>query len=363
MNPFIIQGYWSKEYFCDRVNETEKITRALNNGNNVTLISGRRKGKSSLIKHVLKNNFSHYIYFDIYDVLNYNEFSIKLSQEIIKQYGKPEAGFLKSISKFLTGIRPIFSFDQLTGEPQLSIQELDTNNPINTIEELFNFLKSEQKEIVIAIDEFQEICNWNKGAEALMRGLVQSFPEIRFVFSGSNRKLMLEMFTNSKRPFYHSSEILVLGKIDSIEYEKFIIGHIHGKFPKIKNELVISGISLCRGETYYIQRFFNRIYSLENEIKIDELAGYFKNFVWEKESEFQHQISLFPKTQKELLKAIAKNNGVEKPTSKDFTIKYNLATSSVNQNIQALIDKDMIEKENEKFIISDVFLNYWLKNI
>ena len=50
-NPFIINGYESDKYFCDREVETEQLIKELTNGNNVALIAPRRMGKSGLIKH------------------------------------------------------------------------------------------------------------------------------------------------------------------------------------------------------------------------------------------------------------------------------------------------------------------------
>lgn len=49
VNPFIIEGYLSPEYFCDRVEETALLTRHLTNRCNVALIAPRRLGKSGLI--------------------------------------------------------------------------------------------------------------------------------------------------------------------------------------------------------------------------------------------------------------------------------------------------------------------------
>ena len=48
-NPFLIAGYYSPEFFCDRERETKDLSDALYNGRNVTLISPRRMGKTGLI--------------------------------------------------------------------------------------------------------------------------------------------------------------------------------------------------------------------------------------------------------------------------------------------------------------------------
>ena len=52
VNPFLLSGYVSPAYFCDREQETDKLASALRNGRNVTLVSPRRMGKTGLIRHV-----------------------------------------------------------------------------------------------------------------------------------------------------------------------------------------------------------------------------------------------------------------------------------------------------------------------
>ena len=54
-NPFLVYGYHSPTYFCDRETETQKIISALNNERNLTLIAPRRTGKTGLIKNVFHN--------------------------------------------------------------------------------------------------------------------------------------------------------------------------------------------------------------------------------------------------------------------------------------------------------------------
>ncbi len=51
-NPFILRGYISDAYFCDREKETIDLIREIKNGNNITLIAPRRIGKTGLVQHV-----------------------------------------------------------------------------------------------------------------------------------------------------------------------------------------------------------------------------------------------------------------------------------------------------------------------
>ena len=46
-NPFVLNGYIGKEYFCDREHEVQKLLEHISNGVNVTLVSPRRVGTVS----------------------------------------------------------------------------------------------------------------------------------------------------------------------------------------------------------------------------------------------------------------------------------------------------------------------------
>ena len=73
-NPFVYDGYVSPDYFCDRIEESEKLISHLQNGRNVTLVSPRKIGKTGLIQHVFylikeKNSDAVCIYVDIFHTL------------------------------------------------------------------------------------------------------------------------------------------------------------------------------------------------------------------------------------------------------------------------------------------------------
>lgn len=58
-NPFVVYGYVSPTWFCNREQETCDLITALSNGRNVTLMSPRRMGKTGLIRY-LQHNLQHY---------------------------------------------------------------------------------------------------------------------------------------------------------------------------------------------------------------------------------------------------------------------------------------------------------------
>jgi AAA+ ATPase superfamily predicted ATPase len=86
-NPFLLSGYESPNYFCDRKAETDKIVEALENGRNLTLISPRRMGKSGLIHNAFyylsKKTDTVCYYIDIYNTKSLQEFVQLFANEIV----------------------------------------------------------------------------------------------------------------------------------------------------------------------------------------------------------------------------------------------------------------------------------------
>lgn len=124
-NPFITSGYVSAEYFCDRIAETNALTRYITNGNNVALISPRRLGKTGLIEHCFHQKQVKEKYYtfliDIYATKNLQEFVFEFGKGILnglKPRGrKTWEQFLNCLSSLRTGI----SFD-FSGNPSWNLE-------------------------------------------------------------------------------------------------------------------------------------------------------------------------------------------------------------------------------------------------
>ena len=75
---------------------------------------------------------------------------------------------------------------------------------------------------IVAIDEFQAVANYPEvNVEAMLRTYVQKCRNAVFVFSGSQKSLMSEMFSSPARPFYQSVSLMFLKPVALMEYELF----------------------------------------------------------------------------------------------------------------------------------------------
>ena len=160
-NPFIYEGYGGPDYFCDRTEETEKIISHLQNGRNITLVSPRKIGKTGLIKHAFnrikqENKDAICIYTDIFHTQNQYEFVQTLGRAIIQERLLDTRQPIEKILNYFSKWRPTASPDPITGIPTISIA-IDRSNTEYTIKSIFDYLQQSNKEVYVAIDEFQSI--------------------------------------------------------------------------------------------------------------------------------------------------------------------------------------------------------------
>ncbi len=368
-NPFIITGYQGSKFFCDREQETNTLMSNLVNGQSTTLIAIRRIGKTGLIRHVLAQLPADYkgIYLDILPTENLKEFLNALTTAIfsgIPERSKPG----KKILDFIKSLRPVVSFDPLTGLPQLA---LDTRpgEAERHIQSVLEFLESYPQEVIIAIDEFQQILYYpEKNTDALLRSIIQSLNNVRFIFSGSQQHLMTQLFTDPSRPFYQSAGFLKIEKIKPEAYTSFIRHHFENAGIAISLETIDAMLNWADHHTYYVQLLCNRVFASAPGKMGDEFwKTQAAQLLQEQEIVFFKYRDLLTKHQWNLLKAIAHEGTVYYPTSKDFIAKYELGSpATVLRSLHALTEKEMIysdySTEGQLFYsVYDVLFRRWMQ--
>lgn len=371
-NPFIVTGKIEPEYFCDRVNESNRLIKSISNGNNLVVISPRRMGKTGLIQfcydkpEIAKEYYTFFI--DILHTSSLREFTYLLGRAI---YDALLPRSQKMVSLFIQTIKSIsgkFGFDPITNMPTFNLELGDIERPEYTLEEIFHYLAKADKPCIIAIDEFQQIAKYpEKNIEALLRTHIQKLSNSNFIFAGSERHLMQEMFTSSARPFYHSSDILELKAIPSEIYVPFVVKHFEKRNKKISVENVDWVYSLFKGHTYYIQRTFNEAFAdtMEGEECSKEIiASAIDNMINANDTIFREILSNISEKQKPLLYAIARDGEAERITSSEFIKKHSLASaSSVQAAAKKLLERDIITQINKKYSVTDKLFAMWINRI
>jgi hypothetical protein len=366
-NPCLIAGYHSPKYFCDRETETASMLKALYNGRNLTLISPRRMGKTGLIHHTfykLKQQKSNVvvIYMDIFSTQNLGDFVRLFASSVIGKLDSAPQKTISRIGKLIKSFRPVFTFNEITGVPKFTV-EIAPKREEASLHEIFAYLQSSGKKCYIAIDEFQQIAEYpEKGVEALLRSNIQFMPNVNFIFSGSKQRVMQEMFMNVKRPFYHSTQILSIYKIDKKKYFRFAANFFNSQNKKLTEEAFSYIYDEFSGHTWYIQSILNRLYSYSETPDVSLVNHSISEILAESAYVYESLLSAYTTSAIRLLKAVAKENCVKEINAGDFITRHKLkAASSVNSALKKLIDKELIYKTSQGYIVYDRFMNIWLR--
>lgn len=371
-NPFLLKGYVSKELFCDREKEVEELFTNVTNGIDTTLISARRMGKTGLLfrffDHLNEHGNIKSIYVDIFSSRSLSEFIKLLAEAILSRF--PEKTPLGTkFMEFIKGFRPLIGYDPLTGQPQIQINYQSAQEKEYTLQGLFNFLESQNELIVIAIDEFQQIADYpEKNIEALLRTYTQNLKNIRFIFCGSRKNMMINLFSNVKRPFFASTQYLLLEKIDREIYSVFIRNKFTEAGIDITEEALTMVFDWSLTHTFYTQSLCNILYYIaESQITIDTVKLACIELLKRNEPVFYQYRQLLTTAQWNYLIAIAKEREVKQLTAQKFISQYEIGTPANSRRIsKALLDKELLleltNKKETSYRVYDVFLSRWLEN-
>lgn len=367
-NPFLTYGYNGPDYFCDREEETKRLTSLLINGNHVALMSPRRMGKTGLIRHCFAQQElqkDYYLFIvDIYATKSLAELSYELGKSILSVLKSKEQKAWERFIQIVGSLRTGITLDAM-GQPSWNLEIGDIQSPKISLDEIFQYLSSADKPCIVAIDEFQTIMDYpDQNVEALLRTYIQKCNNAWFVFSGSKRHMMGEMFSSPARPFYQSASIISLKPIAFDAYEEFIMHHFELGGFHIDKEAIKYIYDKFEGTTWYIQKICNEVYALaepSQACSIKEVESAINIAVEEKDDTYQDLLARLPAKQKALLIALAHSGRNVQPTSGAFIKKYHLTSASaVQRSLSALQEKDIITNSNGQYYIYDYFLFFWL---
>ena len=376
MNPFYITGIIPPKFFCDRERETQWLVRTLTGQADVLLTSPRRMGKTQLIRHFydqpeIKGHY-YTFYTDIYPTTSLHEFVLFLSKEI---YATLVPGGKAAMNRFLSVLRSLsgsFGYDPVSGVPSFDIKLGDIQAPELTLGEIFDYLEKADHPCIFAIDEFQQIARYpEKNVEALLRSYVQATNNCRFIFAGSDRHILENMFLSATKPFYNCTEQLYLDRIDKRKYVSFIIDKFQGAGREILSGAAELAYDLFDGHTYYVHNLLHHVFdgiAPEKTVDENDILVVLDGILQEKAHAFAGQLNRLNYQQKETLVAIAKAGKATGVTSVAFIKKNALKSpSSVQYAIRTLLDSQLLtyrqDGRTKTYSLEDRYLELWVRGV
>ena len=302
------------------------------------------------------------IYIDLFPTSSLSDFAKMFADSVLGQLDSNPIKLFKKVVSAFKWIRPNMTVDEITGQPKLGL-DIVQGTEDRTIEEVFKYLKESGKECYIAFDEFQQVAQYpEKNVEALLRTYIQNIHNVHFIFSGSRKHMLSEMFLSPKRPFYQSASSMSIGVIAEKEYWNFAASFFKEQGRELPEDVFHLIYETYEGYTWYVQKVLNQMYGkagreVNSNLVYDAIAEILK----ENGYYYQMLLKMYSNGRGKLLKAIAREKKVKEITSGAFIAKYDLtAASSVKSALERLLDDEIIYQEEDGYIVYDRFFGQWL---
>ncbi|MDY0322209.1 MAG: ATP-binding protein [Arcobacteraceae bacterium] len=369
MNPFVYQKSCSGDSFCYRKDELIQINKMITQRENIFIYSKRKFGKTSLIKeffhkNVDKNRYFTF-YFDLFGITNFVDFVKNIYKHIALNL--PEDYHLR-----LKHLKDLFARASFTAIIKDN-GELEFNpvlNSYNLDELLADIYKGLEKlslqsgkKIIIAFDEFQQISNLKESkGDVLLRKYIDKYSDVRYIFTGLKRHLLSDIFSKKYSSFYNIAQKLELKQISKEKLYEYVDKRFKNK---LSYELFERIYDNTEGELKLIQEICYHLYYVscikKNEILTSEVVDYVCNSLLESKNEyFKLLLNQLTMPQKIALKAVVLSNGTEL-YKKENLFNLQVTKSSLNTAIRHLYKDEIIDKENNKYYISNKCLELWCK--
>lgn len=368
--PFIFGKIATDKNFTDRETETSCLIQNFTSLINTIIISPRRWGKSSLVNKAAKlameqESKLRVCNIDLFNVRNEEHFYSLLAQKVIAATSSKWEEAVESAKSFFSHLVPKISIGTDSGN-EVSIDfDRDTvkHIPDEVLDLAERIAKKKNLKIVICIDEFQNISEFTDPDyfQKKLRSHWQQHQNVAYCLYGSKRHMMMEVFTNSSKPFYKFGNLMFLDKIGTQYLMEFISRRFADTGKEIADEASRLIVELVDNHPYYAQQLAQQSWLRSKDVCTVDI-------VHEAHTALVEQLSLLFVTitetlttqQLNYLKAlIAEEKAI---SSTEVMYRYHISsTTSIARSKAALIKNDILDNKAGKISFQDPIYAYWLK--
>lgn len=356
------------EAFCNRVEERKHLVANIRTCTHSLIVSPRRYGKTSLVEYVLRNNNWPYAITDFLLASDSNaveniilECVGRLSAQILPLHKRA----MEKALKFMSSFRPRLIVNAEGPKLELLPDKTPKQSIKNALMALDSLVGSEKKQCVIVMDEFQQIATikGNLTLEASIRHAVERSENVSYIFSGSQRNLLLEMFDFNERPLYRLCDQVKLDRISDQDYILFIKKAFAKQWKKtISDEVILMILELTHRHSYYVNFLCSKLIMEDVAPTLPRVKAIWDVVVEEDWPRIVHELSPLSPNQRAVLLSIAKQATLQ-PSSKEFLSTVRLSAASAMQAFDVLRAKDLIYQDAAGFfrvlnpVVEYVFLH------
>lgn len=358
--------------FTNREEETASLLQQFKALNSVSIISPRRWGKTSLIKHVTQklqkeNKNYRIVYLDLFNIKTEEEFYREYTNKLINaSIGKFDV-LVKKSGVFFKSLIPKLSYKPVP-ESEISVSlawDEIKKRPSEILDLPQKIANSEGLKIIFCIDEFQNLNQFDDplSFQKRLRAHWQHHSQVSYCLYGSQEHMMQEIFNKPSYPFYRFATIVNLSKIKAEKWHPFINKRFTETGKTIDKSAIDRIVNYADNQPYYVQQLAQNCWLLcekHCEAEIVDLA--LENILEQYKVFFIRETEGLSALQVNYLRAL--NDEVEHFGSKENLNKYQLnSTANINRIKKAMEQKQILRYVKNKPEFQDAIFGLWLKKV
>ena len=260
--PFIFGKIATEKNFTDREKETADLVQNFTSLINTIIISPRRWGKSSLVNKAARlamaqDSNLRICHIDLFNVRSEEHFYSLLAQKVIAATSTKWEDAIESAKSFFSHLVPKISIGtDPTNEVSIDFDwEEVKRNPDEVLDLAEKIARKKGLKIVICVDEFQNIAEFTDPDyfQKKLRSHWQLHQSVAYCLYGSKRHMMMEVFTDSSKPFKFGN-LMFLNKIDTPCLVEFFKSRFADTGKSIDDEASHLIAKLVDNHPYYAQQ-------------------------------------------------------------------------------------------------------------
>lgn len=357
--------------FTGRAAETQRLVANFEGGINTILISPRRWGKTSLVKHVCQQvdrNKVLPVFLDMFTCRSEYDFYNALAAAILKQTASSAERWMDNARDFLVRLTPKIS---VSPDPLSDFSlSLGITSKTHTPEEILQLAETiaikKQKRIVVCIDEFQQIGEFpdSVNVQKRLRSVWQHQQWTSYCLFGSKKHLMSSIFQRRNMPFYQFGDTIFLKRLSTEEWTNYIVSHFEQYDRHITEEQAVKICDTVDHYSAYVQQLSWIIFTKMREgesVSNQLIDAALEDLLDSNELLFMQQTESLTTYQMNFLRAVV--SGVHQDFGeKHIRENYDLGSSSnIARLKKALIDRDLIDTDGRSITITDPVFSIWFK--
>ncbi len=371
LNPFRYGGVVDQNAFCNRKQELRDLHRSMTQDERMFVYSERRMGKTSLVRLALTQLPEDYIpvYIDLWPTDGDESFVATTAKALTEAFETSADRMLQHAGAFFKRLIPVLTVDE-EGHPQIRFESQRVKEDVKSLDEVLvapeRIAHQRGCHVVVVFDEFQRILEYPRDRIVrTLRSIIQNQTNVSYIFLGSRKHLIQQMVLDTASPLYRAGAHYPLGPIPTTEWIPFIRERFEQSHKHIDDPLVRDLCEHTDGHPFYTQHLCHAIWErCEPNCKVEKAMvesaidllldreSYAYSALWES----------LTAAQRRTLLGLASEPAGAQVFGAEFVQSYRLQSASTVQSaIRALLDRDLIDRENGSFLILDRFFGLWIR--